>query len=99
MATPRTRSSRVFTISFPENLARQVEQVAEEESRTISELFREAFRAYLVERAHRSLERTRAEVQARNLTPNKQEDIEGFVDEIRAEMYSRRRSQVKEPAA
>jgi len=99
MAPPRTRSSRVFTISFPENLAQQVEKVAEEESRTISELFRQAFRGYLVDRAHRSLEKTRAEVHARNPTPYTEEDVEGFVDEIRAEMYAERMKSVAQKAS
>ena len=50
MKTSRARTSRVFTISFPEELAKQVVAVAEEESRNISELFREAFRSYRIER-------------------------------------------------
>jgi metal-responsive CopG/Arc/MetJ family transcriptional regulator len=50
-----TRASRVFTISFPEELAKQVVSVAAEESRTISELFREAFRTYQMERVQRKL--------------------------------------------
>jgi hypothetical protein len=36
---------RTFTISFPPELA-AIEQLAAQESRTTSELFREAFRAY-----------------------------------------------------
>lgn len=46
----RTRTSRVFTISFPSDLARQVETLAKEKSRNLSELFREAFRVYRIER-------------------------------------------------
>lgn len=53
MNAPRTRSSRVFTISFPEELAKQVVTVAEEENRNLSELFREAFRTYQMERTQR----------------------------------------------
>ncbi len=59
MSTPRTRSSRVFTISFPEDLAKQVEETARKESRNVSELFREAFRAYTVLQIHRDLESMR----------------------------------------
>jgi metal-responsive CopG/Arc/MetJ family transcriptional regulator len=59
MNASRTRSSRVFTISFPEELAKQVVSVAAEESRTISELFREAFRTYQMERVQRRLMATR----------------------------------------
>jgi metal-responsive CopG/Arc/MetJ family transcriptional regulator len=92
MPTPRTRSSRVFTISFPEDLAQQVEQVAQEESRNISELFREAFRAYRVDRAHRSLEKTRAEVHARSPQKYTEEDVERLVHEVRAELAIERES-------
>jgi metal-responsive CopG/Arc/MetJ family transcriptional regulator len=84
------RASRVFSISFPENLAQQVEQVAREESRTISELFREAFRGYLVEKAHRDIEIARREGAAVNPRYYTQDEIEGFVDEIRAEMFAER---------
>ena len=54
MNTLRSRASHVFTISFPEELAKQVIAVAHEESRTLSELFREAFRTYQMERLRRN---------------------------------------------
>lgn len=38
---------RRFTVSFPEPLAKQVDRLAKQESRNISELMREAFRVYL----------------------------------------------------
>ncbi len=44
------RTTRQFTISFPPELAEQVTATAKAESRTISELFREAFRSYRAER-------------------------------------------------
>ena len=40
----RAGTTRTFTISFPPDLADQVERLAARESRTTSELFREAFR-------------------------------------------------------
>ena len=46
MANLKKRTSHVFSVSFPQELADQVFSVAREESRTISELFREAFRIY-----------------------------------------------------
>jgi predicted transcriptional regulator len=98
MATPRTRNSRVFTISFPENLAQQVEKIAEEESRTMSELFREAFRAYRVHRAQESLAKFRTDAEAHNPENYTQDDIERFVDEIRAERYADRQKLAKESA-
>jgi metal-responsive CopG/Arc/MetJ family transcriptional regulator len=90
MNTTRTRASRVFTISFPEDLAKQVVAVANEESRNISELFREAFRAYRMERNERKLILARAEAAERKPNNYTEEDVEGFVDEIRSEMYQQR---------
>ncbi len=45
MPTPRT-----VTISLPSKLARDVDKIAKQESRTRSELFREAVRQYIVRR-------------------------------------------------
>ena len=91
MSTSRPRTSRIFTISFPEELAKQVVAVANEESRNISELFREAFRAYRLQRMHRALEEARADAAARGPVPYTEDDIETLVDEIRAETYARRK--------
>jgi hypothetical protein len=90
MATPRTRNSRVFTISFPEPLAQQVEQTAREESRNISELFREAWRLYKFSKLERDLEAIRRAAPPTNHTPD---DVEAMVDEIRSENYRLRQSQ------
>jgi hypothetical protein len=90
MKTTRPRASRVFTISFPEDLAKQVVAVANEESRNISELFREAFRAYRMERNERKLILARAEAAERKPNNYTEDDVEGFVDEIRGEMYQQR---------
>jgi hypothetical protein len=90
MKTKRPRASRVFTISFPEDLAKQVVAVAEEESRNISELFREAFRAYRMDRMRNRLAVIRAEAAERKPNNYTEDDVEGFVDEIRGEMYQQR---------
>lgn len=82
-----TRRSRVFTISFPEDLARQVEAVAKEESRNISELFREAFRRYRIEKRNAKLDRIRAEVAKRSPSPYTEDDVESLVDEVRRGIY------------
>ena len=86
MGPSRARTSRVFTISFPEDLAAQVEEVAKQESRNISELFREAFRTYRLERMQRRLSATRAAVVARTGPRYTEEDVERLVDEIRTEL-------------
>ncbi len=50
-----TRSTKVYSITMPPELGRQAEELAKEESRTMSELMREAFRRYQLDRAERRL--------------------------------------------
>jgi predicted transcriptional regulator len=52
MAT--ARKSRVYTISLPAELARKAEALAKRDSRSMSELFREAFRSYYAQQGLRS---------------------------------------------
>jgi predicted transcriptional regulator len=94
MSTSRSRSSRVFTVSFPEDLAQQVERLAQQESRNISELFREAFRSYRLERIRRKLDSVRGQVRDRNRQPYTEDDVERLVDEIRAELSGARKTKV-----
>jgi metal-responsive CopG/Arc/MetJ family transcriptional regulator len=56
----QTTARRTFTVSFPAELAERVEQMAKRESRTMSELFRQAFRAYHAQQVMASLEAFRA---------------------------------------
>lgn len=92
MSISRSRRSRVFTISFPEDLARQVDQLARRESRNISELFREAFRIYRLEGIHRHLERARAAARLREPQPEHGEsDVERLVDGIRSTALRKKR--------
>ena len=85
MSTSRSRRSRVFTVSFPEELARQVDEVADRESRNISELFREAFRVYRLESVHGQLRRARTAARLRKPQQDFQaSDVERLVDEVRA---------------
>jgi hypothetical protein len=89
MAT-RTGNTRTFTVSFPIQLAEQVERTAAAEHRTTSELFREAFRVYRAEQVRSSLEAFAAQAAAKGHNGYGPEDIEGFVDEVRAEIFAER---------
>jgi metal-responsive CopG/Arc/MetJ family transcriptional regulator len=91
MSTSRPRTSRVFTVSFPEELAKQVIAVADEESRNISELFREAFRSYRIESMHKRLDAIRAEAAKRVTHHYTEDDVEALVDEIRSENYRKKK--------
>jgi predicted transcriptional regulator len=86
--SPRAGTSRTFTISFPPDLAEQVERLAARESRTTSELFREAFRTYRAEQLRTILAESNAEARERGYNGYGPEDVERLVDEVRAERWN-----------
>jgi len=91
MSRSASRTSRVFTISFPEELAREVVAIADKESRNISELFREAFRTYRIERMHKRLDAIRADAAKRVTHRYTEDEVEAIVDEIRSENFRKRK--------
>ena len=84
------RQSRVFTVSFPEDLAQQVENWAKLESRNISELLREAFRTYRMERIRQRLQEGHEYARSRNTEGYTPDDVERLVKEVRAERRAER---------
>jgi len=81
MAT--TRTSRVYTISLPAELAQKAEALARRDSRSMSELFREAFRTYYAQQARRALEEIGEYAATRN--PGYTEaDVPRLIQEIRS---------------
>ena len=52
-----TRAGKTFTISLPSEMAEQVKEIAKEENRNLSELFREAIRVYQQEREIKEIRR------------------------------------------
>jgi CopG family transcriptional regulator / antitoxin EndoAI len=81
-----SRKSRVYTISLPPEMAEQAEAIAKRDSRTMSDLFREAFRSYQSERIRKSLEEAAAYGATRNPYGYTEEDIPRLIKEVRAEM-------------
>jgi predicted DNA-binding protein len=79
------RTTKQFTISLPPDMAEQVIATAKRESRTISELFREAFRLYRAERIHALIEASNARGRARSHNGYTPDDVERLIDEVRAE--------------
>jgi hypothetical protein len=87
---PAARRSRVFTISMPPEVANAAELLAKSENRTMSELFREAFREYHRSRIGLLLEETARYAALRNPNAYTEEDIPRLVKEVRAEMRAER---------
>ena len=79
-------NTKTITISFPVDLAEQAEQLAKTESRTMSELFREAFRTYRVAAVRKRLVAGNAYAQGRAAHRYTEADVERLVDETRAEL-------------
>jgi CopG family transcriptional regulator/antitoxin EndoAI len=81
MASART--SRVYTISLPPELALKAEALAKRDSRSMSELFREAFRSYYAQQARRTLEEIGEYAATRN--PGYTEaDVPRLIKEVRS---------------
>lgn len=90
--SPRAGTSRTFTISFPPDLADQVKRLAASESRTTSELFREAFRTYRAEQIQKAFKELQALAEARGPGEYGPEDVERLVDQDRAEQWALRQA-------
>ena len=84
------RTTKQYTISLPPDMAEQVAAVAKAESRTISELFREAFRTYRAQRIRTLLDESERQGLACNHKGHTLEDVEGLIHEVRAEKRSRK---------
>src|SRR5580692_10796498 len=70
------RTTKQFTISLPPDMAEQVVAAAKAESRTISELFREAFRTYRAQRIQTPLKRSLTKGRRRRrLSPAAQDPV------------------------
>jgi metal-responsive CopG/Arc/MetJ family transcriptional regulator len=94
---PVHRRSRVFTISFPPDLARSAQALAKRDSRSMSELFREAFRCYSAQDARRILDEFGEYAKTRNPHGYTEEDVPRLIKEVRAEMRAEKGLLQKRP--
>jgi hypothetical protein len=86
MATQR--ASRVYTISLPPELALKAEALARRDSRSMSELFREAFRTYCAQDARKTLMEVGEYAETRN--PGYSEaDLPRLIKEVREDKPTR----------
>ena len=91
MATFAARKSRVYTISLPPELAQRAEALAQRDSRTMSELFREAFRAYSAQQARTMLNELGEYAAGRNPKGYTEADVPRLIKQVRAEKPRRRK--------
>src|ERR1700728_1967781 len=91
MTTPTVRKSKVYTISLPAELAQKAEALAQRDSRTMSELFREAFRAYSAQQARTTLDELGEYAAGRNPQGYTEADLPRLIKEVRAKKPRPRR--------
>lgn len=89
------RKSRAYTISLPPDMAKQAEAIAKSESRTMSELFREAFRALQQERTRKWLHEVGEYAATRNPRGYTEEDVPQLVKEVQAEIRAERQRKIR----
>ena len=91
MAIAPPRKSKVYTISLPPELAERAEALAQRDSRTMSELFREAFRTYSAQQARRTLDELGEYAEGRNPKGYTEADVPRLIKQTRSEKPRRRR--------
>jgi predicted DNA-binding protein len=89
------RTSKTYTISLPPELASKAEFLARRDSRTMSELFREAFRTYYTQQARQTLEEINRYAATRNPEAYTEVDIPRLIREVRREATPRPRPSEK----
>ncbi|MEK6660362.1 MAG: ribbon-helix-helix protein, CopG family [candidate division NC10 bacterium] len=77
------RTTKPITISLPTDLLRETQRVAKEETRTRSELIRDALRQYLASRRWQRLRQWGPET-ADRLGLKTEADLQRLLDEVRA---------------
>lgn len=82
----------MYTISLPPELAQKAEALARRDSRTMSELFREAFRTYSALQARRTLDELGEYAATRNPEGYTEADVPRLVKEVRAGKPRRRKA-------
>ena len=81
-------ASRNISISLPEEMIHQATQLAAREQRTLSELFREAFRVYRAQQLKRALEEAGQHPQTSHHNGVKEQELMRIVNELRAELQA-----------
>ena len=76
-----TSKAKIISISLPPEMHDDVLAIAEEERRSISEVFREALRRYMAQQA---VGQVRKEIRKKNKKKMDEDDVERVIDEGRS---------------
>ena len=83
--------TRVLSVSLSEEVAAQIEALAQKEHRTVSDLFYEAFRNYRAQRMQQTFERLDRTGTNTNPFGYAEDDVERLVEEAREELETERK--------
>lgn len=95
----RHRTSKTITISLPPEMAAKAEALAAEEGRTMSELFREAFRTYYGNIVDGWFKELNGYAATRNPHGYTEAEIPRLIKEVRAEMAAEELAQTTAKAS
>ena len=76
----------MYTISLPPELAQKAEALARRDSRTMSELFREAFRSYSAQQAQATLDELGEYAASRNPNGYTEADVSRLIQNVRQDV-------------
>ncbi len=76
----------MYTISLPPELAQKAEALARRDSRTMSELFREAFRSYSAQQARATLDELGEYAASRNPNGYTEADVSRLIQNVRQDV-------------
>ncbi|MBV9033234.1 MAG: ribbon-helix-helix protein, CopG family [Acidobacteriaceae bacterium] len=79
-------ASRNISISLPEEMIQQANQLAMIEQRTLSELFREAFRVYRAQHFYRKAEEADKYPRTQTVLDDRGQELARIAKELRAEI-------------
>ena len=88
--TTASRTSKTYTISLPPELAAKAEYLAKRDSRSMSELFREAFRNYYTRQTQELFDEAAAYAATRNPRGYTEADVPRLIKEVRTSKPVRR---------
>jgi Arc/MetJ-type ribon-helix-helix transcriptional regulator len=81
--------AKTISFSLPEDMAREISELAERERRSVSEVMREAWRTYRTEQFTRLAARTARYAEQHNPLGYTDTDVPQLVQEVRREQHSR----------
>jgi Arc/MetJ-type ribon-helix-helix transcriptional regulator len=83
--------AKTISFSLPEDMAREINELAERERRSVSEVMREAWRTYRVDQFARLAARTASYAEQHNPMGYTEADVPKLIREVRSQLHTRKK--------